>query len=91
MSFFFFISTLHETYVPTYLKEMNIKACSNFSEKSYYYLMNNSLLAEAPKNKRTLYDNDGEVDKENLIQFVKDTKKFSNLRDEEIALLAATK
>ncbi len=40
---------------------------------------------------KNLIRKDGEIDKENLIQFVKEAKKFPNLKDEEIALLAATK
>lgn len=41
--------------------------------------------------KKNLYREDGQIDKENLIHFIKQTKKFPNLKDEEIAVLAATK
>ncbi|XP_065212113.1 sodium/calcium exchanger Calx-like isoform X2 [Planococcus citri] len=40
---------------------------------------------------KTLCKANGEVDRENLIKFVKEVKKFPNLKEEEIALLAATK
>lgn len=40
---------------------------------------------------KNLVKANGEIHKENLIKFVKEAKKIPNLKDEEIALLAATK
>lgn len=48
-----------------------------------------SLYLDKPQNEPIF--SDGKVDKENLIKFVKNVKKFPGITDEDAAKLAATK
>ncbi|KAK7592838.1 hypothetical protein V9T40_007590 [Parthenolecanium corni] len=52
-------------------------------------LYNNQSVKSAVQ--KNLVKANGEIHKENLLKFVKEAKKIPNLKDEEIALLAATK